>query len=403
MGPSREFTADLIVEDDAGAEVSFRVRQDFMVVDVSDFVLSMLRDYDPVTDSTEEIVGFSSDRSDTLIADVLAQIQMLASQQEAMNRVQGQLPSSAAPAIVPETGVPSAPKLPSLSAGYVAPPADVVQKAVSLIGPPPKTKAVSEQVGGAPGVELGKPMIVPDLRAKDTSSVVAAISQQSAALTTLVAHLASGDALLDLQGSSTSSSVSTKGVARRERMQQDLANRSSQYFLQVQQQLFKKPHPSRVCLRTEEELMRSGVSMTTYLENHGTFQGQKENGMIMWMLAHAMDSASQGDFYATKEFLALLYASMDQAVLDGHCGTLHTSWDCWKNPQGRCAERRQSGTSLGKPFGPLVPPSWAAVLEEVQTNPKANPEVPSSPSDLASQRSQKRGTPQKQQTESGVW
>lgn len=65
LGPSREFTADLIVEDDAGAEVSFGVRQDFMVVDVSDFVLSMLRDYDPVTDSTEEIVGFSSDRSDT--------------------------------------------------------------------------------------------------------------------------------------------------------------------------------------------------------------------------------------------------------------------------------------------------------------------------------------------------
>ena len=64
--------------------------------------------------------------------------------------------------------------------------------------------------------------------------------------------------------------------------------------------------------------MRSGVSMTSYLEKHGSFRGQKEYGLIMWMLAHAMDSAAQGDFFATKEFLALLCASMDQAVLDGH-------------------------------------------------------------------------------------
>lgn len=75
LGPSREFAADLVVEDDAGAEVSLGVRQDFMVVDVSDAALSMLRDYDPVTDSTEDIVGFSVERGDALaVGDVLQDV-----------------------------------------------------------------------------------------------------------------------------------------------------------------------------------------------------------------------------------------------------------------------------------------------------------------------------------------
>jgi len=63
-----------------------------------------------------------------------------------------------------------------------------------------------------------------------------ALSQQSAALTQLVAHLAGGDPMSDLAGHSgtTGLGLNTKGVARRERMQSDLAQRSSNYFLQVQ-------------------------------------------------------------------------------------------------------------------------------------------------------------------------
>lgn len=76
LGPSHEFSADLMVDDDAGGEVSLGVRQDFIVVDVADAALAMMREYDPVTDSTEEILGFSTDRADSLVAvgDVLQDV-----------------------------------------------------------------------------------------------------------------------------------------------------------------------------------------------------------------------------------------------------------------------------------------------------------------------------------------
>jgi len=452
VGPSRDFSADLVVEDDTGGEVSLGVRQDFVVVDLADAALAMMREYDPVTDSTEAILGFSVERSDSLVAvgDVLqdvtawlenvvgdqgrlnfysareepeapaptpkaprkatakkvttaqlaeqmsvmiAQIQALSAQQDALAKAQlgGE---SVTPAAVQYLGASTAPKLPSLSVGYVEPPAGAVQKALSLVGPPPRTKAAVEPKG-ASGVGKAEPAGPSNQTAAETSSMVAAISQQSAALTSLVAHLASGDALADLQGSTSSSSVSTKGVARRERMQQDLANRTSQYFLQVQQQIFKKLHPSKVCPKSEEELMRSGVSMTSYLEKHGSFRGQKEYGLIMWMLAHAMDSAAQGDFFATKEFLALLCASMDQAVLDGHWNIGYLIGLLEEPPGQMFAERPQSSTSLGKPFAALVPPQWAAVslsyikevdllasrkTEQKKPAPKTEGDPPSSPS-----------------------
>lgn len=84
-------------------------------------------------------------------------------------------------------------------------------------------------------------------------------------------------------------------------------------------------------------------------------------GLMMWMLAHAMDSASQGDFYATKEFLALMAASMEQSVLDGHWQIAYVVGLLEEPPAQLFTEKLQSTTALGRPFSPLVPPSWAAV------------------------------------------
>ena len=189
LGPSHEFSADLMVDDDAGGEVSLGVRQDFMVVDVADAALAMMREYDPVTDSTEEILG--SDRADSLVAvgDVLqdvtawlenvvgeqgrlnfysareepeppapaakapkkvpkkittaqlaeqmsvmlSQIQAISAQQDALAKAQSG-GVSATPAAA-QLGATTAPKLPSLSAGYANQPSGSVQKALSLVGP----------------------------------------------------------------------------------------------------------------------------------------------------------------------------------------------------------------------------------------------------------------------------
>lgn len=82
-----------------------------------------------------------------------------------------------------------------------------------------------------------------------------AMLQQSAALMALVAHLINQDTGLDFAGvSGGAATSSTKGTMRREKMQQDLAARKSSFFLQVQQKIFKKLHPSKLLPKTEEEL-----------------------------------------------------------------------------------------------------------------------------------------------------
>ena len=100
-----------------------------------------------------------------------------------------------------------------------------------------------------------------------------ALASQSTALTTLVAHLAGGtDALQDLAGGGTSHlSFSGRGIAKREK-----TARSSNFFLQVQQQLYKRMNPARQAPRTQAELTASGASMTAYLERYGGYDPVSE-------------------------------------------------------------------------------------------------------------------------------
>lgn len=230
---------------------------------------------------------------------------------------------------------------------------------MGLLGPPPKTKQPSTTLG----LPETKPVEETVTNEADNGQPgwVNILTQQGAALTALVAHLASGDALTDLQASSSSSglSVSTKGVARRERLQGDLASRSSQFFLQVQQQLHKRLHPSQLVPKTEEEVQATGVCLTTYLERHGNFKGQREQALLFWILAHSFDAAAAGDFHATKEYLALAVASLDQACLDGHWQVAYLLSLLEEPPHQMFAEKAQS--SATKPFGSLVPPTWAAI------------------------------------------
>ena len=59
LGPSRSFEVDLLVEDEtSGTSYPSGARGEVLVVDFSNDILPFLRDYDPVTDSTEEIACF---------------------------------------------------------------------------------------------------------------------------------------------------------------------------------------------------------------------------------------------------------------------------------------------------------------------------------------------------------
>lgn len=69
-------------------------------------------------------------------------------------------------------------------------------------------------------------------------------------------------------------------------------------FMMIQQQVFKKLRPSSVLPRNEEELQAKGSSLLTYLERYGGYRNQKEAGLCMWILAHAMDAAAANTFHA---------------------------------------------------------------------------------------------------------
>lgn len=77
LGPSKEFQALLCVEDDVGHVTDLALHCTFLVIDVEDMALQQMREYDPVTDSTEAIRPFSLEHINALpkISDITAALQ----------------------------------------------------------------------------------------------------------------------------------------------------------------------------------------------------------------------------------------------------------------------------------------------------------------------------------------
>ena len=168
--------------------------------------------------------------------------------------------------------------------------------------------------------------------------------------------------------SSAGLSLHSKGIARRETMQSELAQRTSSYFMQVQQRLFTRMYPAKAVPRTVEELAQADVSMTSYLEQTGGYKTCRDTSLVVWILAHAVDAAALNDFHATKEY----------GSTHGVTGAERVGW--WnvayilslmeEHPQQLFGDRQSSVAATGHPFAPLVPPSWAAValayLKEIE-------------------------------------
>lgn len=260
VGPSRSFEVDLLLEDEAtGIPYSAGFKSEVMVVDFSNDVLPFLREYDPVTDSTEEVVGFhdlypqalpaaeellnlvlSWAEGDTAsrtyfysardepvpkkavgpkkapakrtttsalaeqLTQLSAQVALIAAQQQqiaekappAQTGVPGGV-SSATPAAVPGTLVPSGPvpKMPPVSAGLMTPAANrPAAKTLQLLGPPPRTRA--SPLGSGPTPQPFDEPYDPVRAPPDTQEQI--LSQQTMALNALVSHLVQGGDALGL-------------------------------------------------------------------------------------------------------------------------------------------------------------------------------------------------------------
>lgn len=231
-------------------------------------------------------------------------------------------------------------------------------------GPPPRTRQpttiVSPQPAAAGGEEPNE-MLLGDLDLNQSSGVIVnALSKQSSALTALVAHIsAQGDSLLDFSSGSQSSSA-MKGVQKREKLQAELAMRNGHFFLMLMQQIHRRLHPGKIVPKTEEEL--GDVSMLRYLKESGGYKNQRSLGLIQWILAHAVDAIAQQDFQGAKDIIALLAMSVEQANYDGGDWTVAYLISLLEEPPIVLFQERTAPImSTGRPFSPLIPPSWTAI------------------------------------------
>ena len=411
LGPSKGITVNLVEEADDGSLVVTGSTCSCLLLDLSDAALSWCREYDPSAEETP-ILGFSVEhptalpmrsevvlnanewistlgveranfysaqedpepkaspkdviRSKAATSKRVTNVQVMELLTTLSNQVKVQDSfEKAGTGLVMDAGgqqLGSTANVPAVSAGLpkeagAMPPFSPFAKAVNVVGPPPRVRGQGSVLVPSPLVMQGgqDPQQVQD------PSIAQAISQQSAAVTALVAHLASqADPLSELQtGGSLSSS--TKGVQRRERMQQDLAAGSSSYYLQMMQQVHKRMCPSRPLPKSEAEL--SHLSFLSYLEKTGGYKGAKEAGLLMWLLGYVIDAAAQDDMHQVKERLALVVTALEQSVVDGGDWSVAYLLSLAEDPPLSLYQEKSAIVSpYGRPFSSLVPSQWAAVI-----------------------------------------
>ena len=261
---------------------------------------------------------------------------------------------------VPATGVQQAAKPPHQQSFLPARgPGLPMAKHASLMGPPPRTRPeVGNPVQNPPaagGVDLAD---LGDATGHD--SFQTAMLQQSQALSSLVSHLLSQQdgGVEGLTSSASSSYVGSKGAAKREKLQSALAARSGDFFLAVLQAASRRLRPAMSSPLSIEDCSGQ-VSMCHYLERFGGFAGQRENGYLMWCLAHVMDCMVQRDYVGAEEHLALTFVALDQATLDNNRWDFAWLLTLMEEPPAQLFHGRGiSVNPRSRAYSPLCPGAW---------------------------------------------
>ena len=190
------------------------------------------------------------------------------------------------------------------------------------IGSPPRARALPErpraQTAERENIPEDEPELLPcdpdytygQKEQKGPFDVTAAIFQQSQALSTLVSHLVNQDGLMEFGAGSSSSAISLKGSAKREKLLADLTARRGDFLLKVAQNAFKRLRPTERLPRSLEEFGGRSV-FAKYLERNGGFAGQRDLGLVMWLLCQIGDAMVNGDQKGAQELLALSMVAVD--------------------------------------------------------------------------------------------
>ena len=193
----------------------------------------------------------------------------------------------------------------------------------------------------------------------DPQNLGQAMIQQSQALTSLVAHMIGQDGMTDLGAASSSTSLSTKGSLKRERLQQELSARNGQFFLAVAQNAFRRLKPTDQVPKDLASFNRKPV-FAKYLERQGGYNGQRDMGLVMWMLSQIADQALQGDHKGMMELLALTMVAVEQCAQDNGRWDLAYILSLQEDPPpGVFAGRPAATNPRMRAFGPLCPAPWA--------------------------------------------
>ena len=238
-----------------------------------------------------------------------------------------------------------------------------------LVGPPPKVRAPVLQhpppplvAQDAPQEELGQdPITGEPLVPAGTSSFADAMLRQSQALGTLVSHLvAQADAGESSLGPASGSLLGTRGAAKRERLQEQLAARSGSFLLQVSQQALRRLAPADQVPQTREDLLHRRPLFTEYAERFGGFGGQRSLGIVFWLLANIADTMLSGDHVGAEELLALSLIAVEQAAQDNGSWDIGYLLSLQEDPPHQLFQRRpQSQNPRLRAFGGLTPQPWA--------------------------------------------
>lgn len=423
VGPNISMSLQGMEEDDFGLEVPLDLMLQLVLVDFNKSIISLLREFDPVTDSlltrsflegSPQVMPMSSillqKAYEWMLGDSAARLQFYSADEGG----QTQTPSLMTPGAkaVPKKKVTTAVLAEQISALSQSLPMiteqlqalkdqqtkfeTVLQTSQEALTTPahrmnfpagtgpnlpsPSISAFARGIGPSPRVKdvpktlptpvmprgriVEEPAVPPsemeaELIPDGPHAFSAAILQQSQAMNALVAHLINQDPLSDLAGSSAQSSLSMRGATKRERLQNELASRSGNFFLQVAQLAFRRVRPTDPMPTKLEEFPKKAV-FSKYLERQGGFSQHPDYGIMMWMMAQVGDAMINQDQRGAQELLALTMVTLEQANLD------NAKWDLAfilslqeDPPQTLFTSKTAVANPRLKAFAPLCPQAWA--------------------------------------------
>ncbi|CAK9024640.1 unnamed protein product [Durusdinium trenchii] len=359
VGPSTAVTVPLVFEEEDGTESQTGLEAEVLLVDLHKMVMDFVRGFDPVTEGPG-IQAFSIDNPD-LVPDGNSLMKEVYSWLESATEGRAQYYSAEEPP--PQAVIPKQSRQKNRAPfGGGSPPKRVTTATLAeqLAELSKSIHATSSQLETMAQRQDRMENLLASPAAPAQLPVPAHQRPFQTALSTLVAHLVNQDGLADFPGTGSSSAISLKGSAKRDKLMMDLAMRKGDFFLKVSQNAFRRLKPTEKMPRTLEEFAGRPI-FAKYAERSGGFSGQRDFGLMMWLLCQIGDAMLNGDNKGAQELLALTMVTIEQAAQDN--GKWEVAWILSLQedpPPGLFMARPASTNPRLRAFSPLCPPEWAA-------------------------------------------